>query len=80
MKSFHDIKQIIASSQPGKIAVTVTSDAGKKTLQVPLTADEIQDVKNQTYRADVVLHELSDSARRRSSSRQRRGASRRRAI
>jgi regulator of sigma E protease len=59
VKSFHDIKRILASSQPGKIAVTVTSDAGEKTLQIPLTAEEIQDAKNQTYRADVVLHELS---------------------
>ena len=59
VKSFHDIRRILASAKPGKISITTTSDAGEQTAQLPLTEDDITNAKNEVYRIDTVLHALS---------------------
>jgi len=59
VSNFHDIRRILAGSQPGKIELTLTSDAGEKKVEVPITADDIRSAKNSLYSVDIVLHELS---------------------
>ena len=60
VSSFHDIKRIIAAAQPGKLPVTVKSDAGEKTAEISLSDDDIQLAKNLNYRIDSILHPLSE--------------------
>jgi regulator of sigma E protease len=60
VSSFHDIKRIIAAAQPGKLPVTVKSDAGEKTVEISLSDDDIQLAKNLNYRIDTILHPLSE--------------------
>jgi regulator of sigma E protease len=61
VKSFHDIKRIIASAKPGKLAIVTTSDAGEKTSELNLTEQDISGAKNQTYQVSMAigLHPLS---------------------
>ena len=61
VKTFHDIKRIIANAKPGNLPITIKSDAGEKTVDLNISNEDISTAKNQTYRVDMALglHGLS---------------------
>jgi regulator of sigma E protease len=60
VKSFHDIRRIMSAAKPGKIALTINSEAGEKTIPLNLTEDDIRNAQNATYNVDTVLRPMSD--------------------
>jgi regulator of sigma E protease len=66
VKSFRDIKRLVGAAKPGKINFTVKTDGGEKNVPVELSQDDISTAANETYRGDLLLHELSEPRKTRS--------------